>query len=510
MILCFLLASLILFSSAEPFDVRSHLSTASRYDAVKGINNNGFVASPIPAGCSVIHLNLVARHGTRSPTRKRIKELDRLATKLEVLLSDAKQKAKEGHISLQKIPDWLWGWQSPWKGKETGGELVSKGEEELYHLGIRTRERFPDLFQEEYHPDIFPIRATQVPRASASAVAFGMGLFSGKGSLGPGKHRAFAVISESRASDIYLRFHDTCENYKEYRRSQEPAVDKLKEPIFEEVSSTLATRLQLNFTSQDVASLWFLCKQEASLLDITDQACSLFSPDEVALLEWTDDLEAFLLKGYGNSINYHMGVPLLQDVVRSMELAIAAKEENLTPGSSEKARLRFAHAETLIPFTCLLGLFREGSEFERIQRMQPLEPPLKPPQKRNWRGSILAPFAGNNMLVLYGCPGNESKNSMSSGVSGSKYFVQVLHNEVPVPVPVCGNKDFFPFEDFKERIVNAYLEHNFDSLCNKKLEPSKVESLVPHPVSCKFSKYFRWLFMSQDDESHSDKHKTEL
>ncbi|XP_058075109.1 uncharacterized protein LOC131223669 isoform X4 [Magnolia sinica] len=447
MILCFLLASLILFSSAEPFDVRSHLSTASRYDAVKGINNNGFVASPIPAGCSVIHLNLVARHGTRSPTRKRIKELDRLATKLEVLLSDAKQKAKEGHISLQKIPDWLWGWQSPWKGKETGGELVSKGEEELYHLGIRTRERFPDLFQEEYHPDIFPIRATQVPRASASAVAFGMGLFSGKGSLGPGKHRAFAVISESRASDIYLRFHDTCENYK------------------------------------------------------------------VALLEWTDDLEAFLLKGYGNSINYHMGVPLLQDVVRSMELAIAAKEENLTPGSSEKARLRFAHAETLIPFTCLLGLFREGSdvsEFERIQRMQPLEPPLKPPQKRNWRGSILAPFAGNNMLVLYGCPGNESKNSMSSGVSGSKYFVQVLHNEVPVPVPVCGNKDFFPFEDFKERIVNAYLEHNFDSLCNKKLEPSKVESLVPHPVSCKFSKYFRWLFMSQDDESHSDKHKTEL
>lgn len=54
----------------------------------------------------------------------------------------------------------------------------------------------------------------QVPRASASAVAFGIGLFSGKGSLGPGRHRAFAVISESRASDIWLRFHDTCETYK--------------------------------------------------------------------------------------------------------------------------------------------------------------------------------------------------------------------------------------------------------------------------------------------------------
>lgn len=41
-----------------------------------------------------------------------------------------------------------------------------------------------------------------------------MGLLSGKGSLGPGRHQAFAVTSESRASDILLRFYDTCENYK--------------------------------------------------------------------------------------------------------------------------------------------------------------------------------------------------------------------------------------------------------------------------------------------------------
>jgi len=46
------------------------------------------------------------------------------------------------------------------------------------------------------------------------------------------------------------------------------------------------------------------------------------------LLEWTDDLEMFILKGYGNSINYRMGVPLLEDVVQSMEEAIKAKEGN--------------------------------------------------------------------------------------------------------------------------------------------------------------------------------------
>jgi hypothetical protein len=35
--------------------------------------------------------------------------------------------------------------------------------------------------------------------------------------------------------------------------------------------------------------------------------------------------------------------------------------EKHAPGSYEKARLRFAHAETVVPFSCLLGLFREGS-----------------------------------------------------------------------------------------------------------------------------------------------------
>lgn len=36
-----------------------------------------------------------------------------------------------------------------------------------------------------------------------------------------------------------------------------------------------------------------------------------------------------MLKGYGNSLNYQMGVPLLEDVIQSMEQAIKAKEGNV-------------------------------------------------------------------------------------------------------------------------------------------------------------------------------------
>lgn len=87
-----------------------------------------------------------------------MRELDRLADHLEALV----REVEENHLSLEKIPAWLRGWKSPWRGKLKGGELIGKGEDELYDLGIRIRERFPDLFKDDYHPDIYTLRATQV------------------------------------------------------------------------------------------------------------------------------------------------------------------------------------------------------------------------------------------------------------------------------------------------------------------------------------------------------------
>ncbi|ESQ50172.1 hypothetical protein EUTSA_v10002208mg, partial [Eutrema salsugineum] len=424
-----------------------------------------------------------ARHGTRSPTKKRLREMENLAGRLKELVRDAEAR----DFPSDKIPGWLREWVSPWKGKVKGGELIRQGEDELYQLGIRVRDRFPTLFEEDYHPDVYTIRATQIPRASASAVAFGIGLFSEKGDLGPGRNRAFAVTSENRASDTKLRFFECCQNYKSYRKAKEPDVDKLKEPVLNKIAASVAKRHDLNFTKQDISSLWFLCKQEASLLNVTNQSCELFTPSEVALLEWADDLEVFILKGYGNSLNYKMGFPLLEDVLHSMEEAIKAREENLPPGSYEKTRLRFAHAETIVPFSCLLGLFLDGSEFEKIRKEKPLELPPQPPKTRDFRGSTMAPFGGNNMLVLYSCP----------AASSPKYFVQVLHNEHPIAVPGCDGKDFCPLEDFKAKVVTPHLKRAFDSLCNANEDDPKQK-----PASSILALLSSWLFGSS--------HKTEL
>lgn len=75
-----------------------------------------------------------------------------------MLLSAA---ARNG-LSMHKVPSWLKGWKSPWREKVNGGELIPEGEQELYDLGIRTRKLFPDLLSDDYHPDIYTIKATQV------------------------------------------------------------------------------------------------------------------------------------------------------------------------------------------------------------------------------------------------------------------------------------------------------------------------------------------------------------
>lgn len=81
--------------------------------------------------------------------------MNKLGGRLEELLKGARGDSA-------KAPAWFSGWQSPWKGKLTGGELVKEGEDELYQLGLRIRERFPNLFDEDYHPDVYNIRSSQV------------------------------------------------------------------------------------------------------------------------------------------------------------------------------------------------------------------------------------------------------------------------------------------------------------------------------------------------------------
>eukprot|EP00897_Mesotaenium_endlicherianum_P001032 jgi/Mesen1/1092/ME000123S00265 len=426
----------------KKFNIFAHLSTSTRYqDSLDEFGGPTLDLPAPPEGCTPIHLNLLARHGTRGPTLGRIKEINDLGEKLRAevarlhaaglqlsspaaaahsqaehappdplnplktpghghqsLLQEEKEKAEGGlEEDIERAgggpeeagrgqqqqqeqqqqqrcgsevpyPEWIRDWESPWAGAKVGGELIQVGEREAFEIGRRTKQMFPTLFEGEYHHELYPILATQVPRASASAVAFGMGLFQGAGFLGDGRHRAFSVLTETRQQDVHLRFHDVCVAYKLAKKALKAAVHEQRRPFYADLARQVSHRHGLALEPADVGALWALCKTEASAMHVADRACALFSPPEVLLLEWLDDTEMFFLKGYGAAINYKMGVKLLQDVVGAMETAVGvAKRERGGPGNElyQRARFRYAHAETVIPFLCLLGLFKED-----VQKMR--------------------------------------------------------------------------------------------------------------------------------------------
>jgi hypothetical protein len=116
--------------------------------------------------------------------------------------------------------------------------------------------------------------------------------------------------------------------------------------------------------------------------------------------------------------------------------------------ATEKARLRFAHAETVIPFICLLGLFLDDVDVKSIQSEEPFQAPPRPPKHRVWRGAMVAPFGANTALVLHKC-------SLDNG-TGEEFLVQALHNEKSVSMPGCNGTHFCPIEMFKVRSLSIF------------------------------------------------------
>lgn len=70
----------------------------------------------------------------------------------------------------------------------------------------------------------------------------------------------------------------------------------------------------------EVEALWQLCLTEAGLQGKLGLACSLFTPKEVAMLEWMDDVSLMEGHGYGSKLNYEIASPLLYDLHKTLKV----------------------------------------------------------------------------------------------------------------------------------------------------------------------------------------------
>lgn len=248
---------------------------------------------------------------------------------------------------------WMKNWTSPFNG-DFVGELDNAGVYEHYFFGARNRDNYPTLLNESFSSHYYDIQSTMVVRTAVSAAAHMYGLFEGKGVLNG--YDAAGSYSLGPA-DYLLRFFDVCPLYLQIQDS--PAASEqttLYEPVVASIGPQIMETLNLtaeqwNITFKDVQHMWSACGYELSVFNRTDQWCLLFNESQVDILEFYDDLDTYYSHGPGFPVNYQSATLLLQDFYQHFVAVINGSD------TLQKARLRFGHAETIMPFVSLLVSF---------------------------------------------------------------------------------------------------------------------------------------------------------
>jgi multiple inositol-polyphosphate phosphatase/2,3-bisphosphoglycerate 3-phosphatase len=391
--------------------------------------------SPTPEGCNLVHLDLVSRHGARNPTNGDVTALTKLA-----------DSVKNYNAYISDNFGWIKNWTNPFVAAQQG-YLSFSGQEELFYMGHRYNSTYSPLFSQQYFPDVYVMQSTQVPRTGVSASSFAQGYLQGLGRL-PNNFLPPYIFSNTAAYD-YLRFFDNCEEYVQAMKNgtiNEDEAEAYSQANYPAIAARVAAMLGVNGIwniSNDVLdSMFTACAFEVAVFNKTDGWCAIFSPSDISVYVYVSDLEDYWTRSYGTALGYKIGSVVLQNVVSTIDAVINGSSP------TQKAYLRFAHAETILPLYAVLGLYKDNFTLTANLTQDQID-------SRVWTTSVIAPFAGNLAFSLYSC-------------GGSDYKIKLTTNEVETQMPGCGGEMYCPYTTFKSIYADA-LAFNFTRACENSL-----------------------------------------
>lgn len=364
--------------------------------------------SPPPKGYTPVFINHVGRHGSRHLT----KEVETsLVNQLLAEASGLKELSPEG----LKLTNMLQALQHIEKGNINSISLI--GKQEQHDIAARMLKNYPEVFA--HHPPCVEVAVTKKIRTQQSAEAFLSGLQY---------PTAQPCIPGQTTKDESLRFYDLSPAYLEYEKNGDwkkqvsffkevnhtdtvyhSLINKFFEPAFlsllkpEDEEKFINELLGFAEIQSSVEKERTLAGYSASGLDFR----SWFSCTEWQTLERSGTAEDFLKKGPGSNnkgIQVIIAAPLLADFIRTTDLFITTKN---TP-----ANLRFAHAETIAPFSALMGLEGASDTTTDILHYDSL-----------WKSEKIIPLSANIQWILYKNKNNDwlikfLLNEKETGIKG--------------------------------------------------------------------------------------------
>ncbi|MED6258452.1 hypothetical protein ATANTOWER_007644 [Ataeniobius toweri] len=453
----FLLAALSLVptrvccSSAEVPDVpkiAAYFGTKTRYEEVKPnvlrdpLTVNTSVLRPPPGEfCSPVHLTAVIRHGSRYPTVKNIRRIQRLS---ELLQKDASRTSEGSTERLQELRS---RWE-PWYTEDMDGQLVRKGRDDLRFLAQRLATLFPSLLSEEnLRKRRIRFVTSSKHRCVSSVEAFQEGLQQHWGC-----HDNAPGYSHS-VDDELMRFFELCRGYVEGVENNRTAlleVEKFKHgKEMEAVRRRIAEKLGLSLhllTPDLVEAAFFICSYELSIKSIHSPWCFLFDKSDAKVLEYKSDLKQFWKRSYGHVINSLSSCQLFHHIFRTLDKA--GRPRRSTEAGPEPASILVGHAETLLPLLSLLGLYKDQT--------LPTASNYQSQHGRSFRTSRIIPYAANLLFVLYDCQ------------RGPR--LQLLVNETPLRFPDLQTDDTPLYRDVRATYRHLLDGCDFHRVCEGRVE----------------------------------------
>ncbi|XP_077407529.1 multiple inositol polyphosphate phosphatase 1b [Vanacampus margaritifer] len=430
----------VILAAADVPDFAAHFGSKTRYEDSAAYRrllaelgaDRSLLRAPSGERCSPVHLTALVRHGTRHPTVKNIRAIRQLSNLLRPDRRDDRQAqqdqsspegGRDGDSSTW-LRDVLRRWDM-WYTDDMDGQLAAKGREDLRQLATRLAASFPSLLGEEsVRGGRVRLLTSSKHRCVSSAEAFQEGLHLAA-NVAPVHYR-------HQVDDGLLRAFEGCRGYVEgveKNRTALAEVHKFKHgPEMESLRKKVAGKLGLplhDLTPDLLEAAFFLCSYELAIKSLHSPWCFLFESHDAEVLEYKCDLKLFWKRAHGHAINLLASCPLFHHVFRTLDKA--GWPRRATDAPPDPASILIGHAETLLPFLGLLGLYKDETP--------PTADNYHEQHGRSFRSSLLVPYAANVLLVLLDC------------ARGPR--LQLLVNEAPVRFPGMPDEDAPLYRDVR-------------------------------------------------------------
>ncbi|KAG4066637.1 hypothetical protein HA402_007273 [Bradysia odoriphaga] len=343
---------------------------------------------------------MLQRHGTRLPNANQISKFPNIPSVQEKAINNHDNKGK-GTLCAEDL-ELIRNWKIDTNLTESIAEyLTLAGWMEVENIARRYQSAFPTLLPPTYSPSQYLFQHTDAQRTQGSFRAFADGLFGYNGYK--------AVVPEPIPDrDLLLRPYDFCAEWLANSAEEKEMSKFEKGDEYDEVIDNVNEKLGGTSASKsNVRSMWQLCRfEQAADLSRSAPWCSVFSYDDVAVMEYGEDLGYYYEAGYGFSMNKN----ILCEAVQNMLLFL------LNDGDEAPARILITHSTVMQLMMVSLGLYEDDTPLKSSNFAEQLN--------RKWRTSEQTAFASNLAVIRYDCADGDNE-------------VLFLYNERPLEIPGC-------------------------------------------------------------------------